>query len=335
MLAAYCTAKETIEVRETADLSPPPGEVLVRIRACGICGSDLHFYHGQFPPSPRTSPGHELSGEVAALGEGVGGWEVGERVAIEPLRRCETCEYCRAGRYHLCPKRVLTGSYHDGGLAEYFSFPAYGLYRLPEAVDFELGALTEPLAVAVHGLHIVNLAPGERVLVMGSGTIGILAAMAAQVSGAEIIATYRYDHQAEAALAAGASRVVKDGETAGLENEGIDVVVETIGGMAPTLQQAMGIVRPGGRVSVLGVFGQQSLVNTLGLVLKETTVVGGITYCRPGLHSDFDTALGMLAAHGERVRSLVTHRFPLAEAAAAYATAADKGTKSLKVQVNP
>jgi 2-desacetyl-2-hydroxyethyl bacteriochlorophyllide A dehydrogenase len=335
MLAAYCTGKEAIEVRETPDPSPPPGEVLIRVRSCGICGSDLHFYHGDFPASPNTSPGHELSGEIAALGEGVTGWEVGQRVAVEPLRRCDECVYCRTGRYHLCPKRILTGSYHDGGLAEYFNFPAYGLYELPESMEFETGALAEPLAVSVHGLHIVNLTAGEKVLVLGSGTIGVMAVLAASVSGASVVATYRHDHQAQAAREAGASSVVKDTERSGLEKEGFDVVVETIGGSAPTLGQALGIVRSGGRVSVLGVFSQPSQIHALGLVLKEISVVGGITYCRPGVHSDFDTALGMLANHGDRLRSLITHRFSLADAAAAYATAADKSTRSLKVHVNP
>jgi len=335
MLAAYCTGKETIEVRETPDPQPPAGEVLIRIRSCGICGSDLHFYHGDFPASPKTSPGHELSGEIAALGEGVEGWSVGDRVAVEPVRRCDNCGYCRSGRYHLCPKRILTGSYHNGGLAEYFTFPAYGLYRMPDEMDFEIAALAEPLAVSVHGLHIVNVTAGDRVLVLGSGTIGVLAVLAAQVAGAEVVATYRYEHQAEAATRAGASRVVKDGETAGLETEGFDVVVETIGGSAPTLSQGLGIVRPGGRVSVLGIFSQATPIHALGLVLKEVTVVGGITYCRPGIRSDFDTALSILDQHGERVRSMVTHRYPLSEAAAAFATAADKSSKSLKVQVNP
>lgn len=335
MLAAYCTGKEAIDVRETPDPKPAAGEVLIRVRACGICGSDLHFYHGVFPASPKTTPGHEFAGEIAALGEGVEGWDVGDRVVVEPLRFCQTCEYCRSGRYHLCAKRVLTGNYHNGALAEYMTFPAYGLHRLPDSMDFELGALTEPLAVCVHGMHIVNLLAGEKVLVLGSGTIGIMATLAAYAAGATVVSTYRYDHQAEAALTAGASRVVKDDATAGLEKEGFDVVVETVGGSAPTLSQAIGIVRSGGRVSVLGVFSSPVNMNGLGLVLKEVTVVGGITYCRPGLHSDFETALGILQTHGDRIRGLVTHRFPLTEAPQAFATAADKSTKSLKVQILP
>ena len=332
MLAAFCTGKEAITVREADQPRPGPGDVLVRVRVCGICGSDLHFYGGSFPIPPDLSMGHEFAGEVAELGDGVTGFAVGDRVAVEPARRCTRCEYCLAGRYHLCRKRDFTPG--NGALAEYVSLPAYMLHKLPDEVDFEVGALTEPLAVSVHGLHLVNVRAGERVLVMGCGTIGLMSILAARAMGAEVAAIYRHDHQGEAALAAGAGRVLRDGETAGLEKEGFDVVVETVGGHAPTLAQALGIVRPGGRISVLGVFTQPATLNALGLVLKEVTMVGGITYCRPGLHSDFDVALGILRDNPDRARAIITHRFPLAEAAKAFATAADKSTKSLKVQVN-
>jgi 2-desacetyl-2-hydroxyethyl bacteriochlorophyllide A dehydrogenase len=332
MKAALNTARETIEVRDIDDPSPGPGEALVRVRACGICGSDLHFYHGAFPASPNVPPGHEYAGEIAALGEGVGGIEVGERVAIEPLRYCRECAYCTTGQYQLCPKRVLMGSFAPGAMAEYIPVPAYGVYRLPDSLDFELGALAEPLAVAVHGLHIVGTALGERVLVMGSGTIGLMAVLVARAMGAgEIIATYRHEHQGQAALAAGATRILKDDDMGRLE--GIDVVVETVGGAAPTLAQALGIVRPGGRISVLGLFTQPSQVNALGLMLKEVRITGGITYCRPGMNSDFDVALQILDAEPERARALITHRYPLEQAAEAFSTASDKSTGSIKVQL--
>lgn len=333
MLAAFCTGKETITLRETDAPRPAAGDVLVRVSVCGICGSDLHFYGGSFPSAPNVSPGHEFAGEVAELGEGATGFAVGDRVAVEPLRSCRTCEYCTTGRYHLCRKHVLFGTAEAGALAEYIAVPAYTLYRLPDEIDFDVGALTEPLAVCVHGLHLANIRAGERVLVMGCGTIGVLSVLAARAMGAEVTAVYRHDHQGEAALAAGATRIVRDGETAGLERDGIDVVVETVGGHAPTLAQALGIVRPGGRISVLGVFTQPATLNALALVLKEVTIVGGITYCHPGLRSDFDVALGILRDNPDRARAIITHRFPLAEAAKAFATAADKSTKSLKVQV--
>src|SRR3990170_60494 len=209
MLAAFSGGKEKIEVRETPVPAPGPGEVLLRVRACGICGSDLHFYRGQLPMSPTVSPGHEFAGEVVEAGDGVEGFAPGQRVVVEPLRACRRCSYCRTGNYQLCPKRVLVGTFVSGGLAEYVLVPDYTLYPLPDALDFELGALVEPLAVVVHGLHLVGLAFGDRVLILGCGTIGVMTALAARALGAaEIAVTYRYEHQARAALAAGATRVV-------------------------------------------------------------------------------------------------------------------------------
>jgi 2-desacetyl-2-hydroxyethyl bacteriochlorophyllide A dehydrogenase len=334
MRAAFLTGKETIEVRDTDTPSPGAGEVLVRVRACGVCGTDLHYYHGVFPTSPSVPPGHEYAGEIAGLGDDVEGFEMGQRVAVEPLRNCRECINCRTGNYHICSKRALGGAAAPGAFAEYVTVPGYGVYPLPDGVDFELGALAEPLAVAVHGLHIAGLSIGERVLVLGSGTIGLLTILAARAAGAaEIVSSYRYDHQAEAAEAVGAARAVKADEVGG--EKGFDVVVETVGGNAPTIGQALGAVRSGGRISVLGVFTQMAEVNALALMLKEATIVGGITYCRPGRYSDFDVALGILRSEPERARALITHRFPLEDAAKAFATAADKGTKSLKVQVAP
>lgn len=336
MLAAYITGPKTIEVKESATPAPKTGEVLVRIRSCGICGSDLHFYEGAFPTAATAPPGHEMAGEIEAVGEGVRGWTQGDRVAIEPIISCQSCEYCRSGRYHICQRHVLIGTMQQpGGLAEYITVPAYTLYRLPDDMEFEVGALAEPLAVAVHGLHMVELRAGEKVLVLGSGTIGLMAVLAARHAGADVVATYRHDHQAEAAMRMGAAGVVHDEATSGLGQAGFDVVVETVGGTANTLQQALASVRPGGRVSLLGIFTQPMPVHPLGLVLKETTIVGGITYCRPGLRSDFDVALDILSRNGEDARSLITHRFALEDAAEAFKTAAHKSTKSLKVHVQP
>ncbi len=336
MTAAFCTGRQRIEVRAAPLPSPGPGEVLLRVRACGICGSDLHFYNGALPVLPNVSPGHEFAGEVVELGEGVQGFEPGQHVVVEPLRGCRECSYCRTGQYQLCPRRVLLGTFAPGGLAQYVAVPAYTLYPLPDDLDFELGALVEPLAVAVHGLHMVGLSVGERVLVLGSGSIGLMTVLAARAAGAaEVIATYRHDHQGRAALAAGASRAVPAEEVASLSKEGIDVVVETVGGAAPTLAQAIDVVRPSGRVSVLGLFAQPVQVNALSLMLKEVRLAGGFTYCRPGRHSDFDVALGILRADPERARALITHRFPLAQAAGAFAAAADKSSGSLKVHIHP
>jgi L-iditol 2-dehydrogenase len=336
MLAAFSAGKEKIEVREAPVPTPGPGEALVRVRACGICGSDLHFYRGAFPAMPNLSPGHEFAGEIAALGEGVRGFEAGQRVAVEPIRSCRRCSYCTTGAYHLCPKRVLLGTFQPGGLAEYVVVPEYTLYALPEALDFELAALVEPLAVAVHGLHQVGLSYGERVVVLGAGSIGVMATLASRAMGAaEVLVTYRYEHQARAVEGAGATRTLPADQAASLAETKPDVVVETVGGGAETLAQAIGMVRPGGRVSLLGLFTQSVAVPALTAMLNEVTIVGGITYCRPGRQSDFDAAMRIIEAGPERARGIISHRFPLKDAAEAFRTAADKASASVKVQVLP
>lgn len=336
MLAAFSGGKEKIELREVPVPSPGRGEVLLRVRACGICGSDLHFYRGDLPVIPTISPGHEFAGEVAEVGEGVDGIVAGQRMLVEPLRTCRECSYCRTGKYEICAKRVLLGTLAPGALAEYVTVPAYTLYPLPDALDFELAALVEPLAVTVHGLHLVGLSFGERVVVLGSGSIGVLAALAARALGAaEVVATCRYEHQGKVVLAAGATRAVEEGEAAGLAIEKPDVVVEAVGGHADTLNQAVSLVRPGGRVSVLGLFTKPVQVNAMAVMLNEVRAVGAITYCRPDRSSDFDTALGIIQADPERARGVISHRFPLREVDEAFRTADDKSTGSVKVQVQP
>jgi (R,R)-butanediol dehydrogenase/meso-butanediol dehydrogenase/diacetyl reductase len=280
------------------------------------------------------SPGHEFSGEIAEVGDGVEGFAEGERVAAEPIIRCGRCTYCQTGQYQLCSKRVLIGAFHQGALAEYIVVPAYTLYRLPHELDFDLGAFAEPMAVSVHGVHMANVSAGDKVLVLGTGTIGLTSVMAARAAGAgEVIATHRHEHQGKAALAVGADRIMHPDEVDVLQSESIDAVIETIGGKAPTLEQALHVVRLGGWISVLGLFTQNVPLNALSLMRKEARIVGGITYCRPGHHSDFDVALGILKADPERAQALITHTFPLDDVAKAFETAADKSSGSLKVQV--
>jgi len=341
MKAAVLTGPRQVEVRQLPDPSPGPGEAVVKVMACGICGTDLHAYRGELPLATGLPPGHEFAGEVVAVGEGVEGVAPGQRVAVEPLKVCLRCPHCRSGDPQLCPSRVLLGTFLPGGMAQMVSVPAYTVYPLPEEMDYSLAALAEPLAVAVHGLHLAGLAVGERVLVLGSGSIGLMAVLAASAAGAHVTATCRHRQQGEAALLAGAREVYRaEGEDlarlrARAVQEPFDVVVEAVGGRAETLQLAVELARPGGRVAVLGLFTAAVPINALLLMLKEVRVVGAITYCRRHPRPDFAVALDVLAAHRQRAQSLVSHRFPLAEAGRAFATAEDKSTGALKVQVLP
>jgi 2-desacetyl-2-hydroxyethyl bacteriochlorophyllide A dehydrogenase len=338
MLTTRCPSPRTIELLDIPKPESGPGETVIRVRSCGICGSDLHFFHGGFPPPP-VCPGHEISGEVVAVGEATGTIRPGDRVAVEPLVVCRECWACRTGDYQLCTHFRLLGTMLDGGFAEYVRVPEYALFPLPAGVDYEVGALTEPLAVAVHAARLANVRLGDRVLVLGAGTIGLLCVAAAKAAGAaEVWITARHPQQHAAAEALGATRVFSGADAAGAVPSAsrtvpIDVVMETVGGAAETINEALLLVRPAGCVAVLGVFTTWPPINALLLIAKEVRVVGSLTYGRPGPQADFDVALQLLAEQPERFRRLITHRFPLAEITRAFETAADKRTGSIKVAI--
>jgi threonine dehydrogenase-like Zn-dependent dehydrogenase len=340
MRAAVVAGPKRFEVQDMPVPEVQPGGVLVRVRNCGICGSDLHFYKGDFPSPPGMRLGHEISGEVAALGAGVEGLSAGQPVAIEPVEVCRQCNYCLTGREQLCPERKFLGTMLPGAFAEYIHVPAHIVHPLPEGLDFEVGALVEPLAVTVHGLRQVQVSFGERVAVLGSGTIGLMAVVAARALGAtEVIATARYPHQAGLARALGADHVVEAGEQAVAQllaasgGRQPEVVVETVGGHADTVNEAITLVQPGGRVSLLGIFSQAPAANVTLAVLKEVMLLGGITYGHVGGRSDFKVALKIARRRADDLRRVITHRVKLEEIERGFATAADKAQQSVKVTV--
>ncbi len=337
MLAAFCTEPGKMELRQIARPEPIPGRVLVKVRNCGICGSDLHWYGGGFPV-PAVCPGHEISGEVAEVGAGVEGFAPGDRVAVEPAITCGRCPACRAGDYEICADFKILGTHDAGGFAEYLAMPAYALFKLPDDLDWPTAALTEPLAVGVHGVRLGTVRLGDRVLVLGAGTIGLLTALAARAAGAaEVLITARHPHQRQAAERFGA-RPFSDGgddlQAYAFEHP-IDVTVETVGGTADTLNQAIFCTRPGGRVVVLGAFTCQPQINALVLMLKEIRLIGSLMYGRNGARADFDVALEVLRQNRDAAAALITHRLPLRRIDEGFRTAADKKEQSIKVTIEP
>jgi len=338
MRAAHCSGPGRIDLRETAQPTPAAGEVIVKVRNCGVCGSDLHWYHGGFPP-PAVCPGHEISGEVVELGAEVRGVKPGDRVAVEPLVVCGECHACRTGDLQLCRKLRILGTMVDGGFAEYVRTPASALFHLPAALDWELGAMTEPLAVCVHAVQLANVRLGDRTLILGAGTIGLLSVVAARSAGAgEVLITARHPHQHAAAVALGARAfaTTDDGEAELSEyarRHPIDAVIETVGGSTDTVNEAVQLVRAGGTISVLGVFMAPLSLNGLLLIMKEVRIVGSLTYSRAGHRADFDVALDLLVSQCDRLQPLITHRYPLDQIGEAFATAADKKSGAIKVTI--
>jgi L-iditol 2-dehydrogenase len=337
---AVCVSPHKIKLRRVEVGEPAPGWVNVRVRNCGICGSDLHFYRGDFPPPRDIAMGHEISGEVAEVGAGVANVSPGDRVVVEPLVVCGSCAYCKSGSRHLCPDRQLIGTALDGGFAEYIAVPGYALHQLPAAVPFHVGALAEPLAVCVHGLRLVQLEGLESILILGAGTIGLLSVVVARELGAANVAiTARHPHQVQLARDLGASDVFSSEAVQEVSDYArrhpVDVVVETVGGGADTLATALSVVRPGGRISVLGVFTKPVKLHPLPMILNEVSMVGSLTYGSAQHTSDFASSLAILERRWNDVERLVTSRRPLVDTEAAFEEALDKSGGGVKVTIEP
>lgn len=324
-----------IRTVETPVVSPGKREVRVRIERCGICGSDLHCFRGR-SALPGVCPGHEMSGVVDAVGAGAVDVREGDRVAVEPLIRCGTCRHCRIGNYHLCGHLALCGVSAPGGMASHIVVPDYSLFALPRNVDFELGALSEPTAVAVHAARLGGVGTDSRVLVLGAGTIGLVAAAAARHLGAAYVAiSARHPQQKELARALGVDEVL-DPDKLRTSGEKPDVVLETVGGEATTVADGMLAVARGGTIVMIGLFEKTPVFDPGIMILKEVRLVGSMVYNRPetGL-ADFDLALECIEANASALRGLVTHTFALADVQKAFETAADKRSGAVKVMLAP
>jgi 2-desacetyl-2-hydroxyethyl bacteriochlorophyllide A dehydrogenase len=338
MRGALCRGPERVAVEEMPRPTPGPGDVVVAVRSCGICGSDLHWWHGQMP-QPRGCPGHEIAGAVADVGAGVTMLHAGDRVALEGIASCGTCRWCLAGTYNYCRSMGIVGMTIPGGFAEYIRIPARHCFAIPAGLDFATAALSEPLAVALHGVRIGGLALGQRVLVLGAGTIGLAAVIAARAGGAgEVLVTARRPQQRAAARALGADRVFDDADEEGLREAvqelPVDLVVESVGGGADTLTTAAAACRPGGVIVALGVFTTSVTFPAIFVLAKELRVQGSMVYNRVGSRADFELVEDILARDGRRLGDLlITHRFELDDIASAFQIAADKTSGSIKVTI--
>jgi 2-desacetyl-2-hydroxyethyl bacteriochlorophyllide A dehydrogenase len=328
-----------IVIEDVPRPEPEPGEVVLAVGACGICGTDLHWYHGEFMLPPMC-PGHEVAGTVAMVGAGVTSLEEGDRATVEGFASCGACRYCLSGDYHYCTALRMPGINMSGGFADYFAMPARHCFAVG-AMDLATASLGEPLGVAVHGVRISGLRIGQRVLVLGAGTIGLMAVVAARAGGAgEILVTARRPQQKAAALALGADRVFDDADEAALfaaaKESPIDVVLESVGGAASTLDIAVRASRPGGTICLLGVYTKPVAFPSIIVIARELTIKGSLVYSRAGSRADFDVVVDLLHRQGARLaETIITHRFPLERLSEAFATASDKTRGSIKVTIAP
>jgi L-iditol 2-dehydrogenase len=264
MRAAQLVAPRLIEVREIPMAPEPgPGEVLIRIRAVTLCGSDLHWYRdGGCGPSRARFPhqlGHEASGDIAALGAGVEGLTVGERVLLEPAVTCGHCEFCLAGKHNLCTTVRMAGTLAmPGFFKEYTVMPAHNAVPMPEGMNYIEAALVEPLAIIIHILELVPVRLGDTVAVTGAGAIGLMTAIAARLAGAsKVFVTDRLPYRVEMAREMGADCAVdiaqfRDAVLDQTGGRGADVVFEATG-VEQAINESIRVARAGAQVALIGI----------------------------------------------------------------------------------
>jgi 2-desacetyl-2-hydroxyethyl bacteriochlorophyllide A dehydrogenase len=312
---------------EEAELPPVPaaGRARVRSLAIGICGSDVHVYGGHHPfVTYPVFPGHELVGEVEAVGTGVDPAWVGRRVVLEPGLACGACRMCRRGDVHLCASLRVMGFQAPGGMADAFDVDLDRLHALPDAVATEHGALVEPLAVATHAVRLAGDVAGRDVLVLGAGTIGVVCALVARADGARVLVVDPSRERREAAAAGFGLELAAEAPV-----DAADVVFECAGAEA-ALRAGIEALRKGGTLMVVGVHGQDARVQAGWIQDRELRLQGTLMYQRP----DVVRAIDLIATGALDVSAMVGARYPLDAAPEAFALAAGGGAV-LKVLLIP
>jgi threonine dehydrogenase-like Zn-dependent dehydrogenase len=336
--AARITAKGQAEVYDAPEPEPGPGEALVRIRQCGICGSDLHVYRSAWKPGGKL--GHEICGLVEALGEGVEGPAPGTRVCAECFRHCGDCAPCRSGDYNLCESISYLDEARHSGMAEKAVLPAGSLYAAPESFTDAQVMAVEPVAVSFRAVSRTGVGPGEGLGIIGAGTIGLLCVAAGRAAGAApVVVLAKHPHQAALAEELGADRAVMVGEEKpaeamrDLETGGkLHAVVETVA-LGTSLSTALAVVRKQGRVVVVAGITRPVLAALGPLVGGEVRITGSSCYATTDGRPDFAHAMDLIQSGAVPVDRLVTHTFPLERIEEAFGVAADKSSGSVKVAV--
>src|SRR6476469_8663691 len=347
MQALVVQEPNVLEIQEKPVPVPGPNEVLARVRATAICGTDAHLIRGDYPgfwplAFPFT-PGHEWAGEIVALGPGAEayGWSVGDRVAGTSHNACGACQKCVEGQYNLCE------NYGKAGLHAQYGHNAQGvdatyavhnvkcIFRLPDEVSFDVGAVIDPASIALHVARRGNIKAGDTVVVTGAGSIGLLAADAAFICGAARVVLVGRGYRLEKAAAMGFETVdTNAGDPVAAARAltgvlGADVVLE-VAGVPDTLLWAMAMLRRGGRCAMVGIPTEDVALRIQPLVLDELELVGSRASA-----GEMRRVIPFIADGRVRVSELITHRFPLVEFEKALATFNDRDSGAMKIIVHP
>ena len=321
MKAAVWHNKKDIQIKEVPDPIPGRGQVKARVKSCGICGSDLHEYdHGpQLIPSDTDGKGrpvvlgHELSAEIVELGQDVRRFKVGDRITTNPLIYCRECPYCRQGTPHLCPTIKSKGLAEDGGFAEYVLLNEYGLHELPPTISDDIGALVEPLSVAVHAVKRSRFRIGDTVAVIGAGPIGLLVLQVCRAAGARqtfVVEPMKARRELAGQLGAGETfdpgsskpaKAIRDAT----DGWGADIAIDCVGSQS-SFDVALKATRRRGVICVAGVALKPISVPFGQLLAHEKEVIFTNAY-----EDDFRTSLALLADGRVDVESLISARISL------------------------
>jgi len=315
-----------------------PGQVLIEVAACGICGTDLQVYMGL--PAAWPVPGvrgHEFAGTVIACADDVRGFQDGDRVVVQPLVYCRQCRFCRSGQTNLCANLYLIGGEQPGGFAEQVAVPASSLFKVPENLSLKQAALVETLATSVHAFEQNVSGILRSVAVLGAGAQGIFAVQLARLAGAKLIAVSEMaPNRLAMAQKLGATRVISAGQEdvvdtilALTDGEGVDLVIEAAG-KAATRQQATQLLRPGGTAIFLALGAEPTPIDFMSVVPRELHLRGTQCYT----DADFSLAIELLA-NGEIIVDPLIFEMPLENGPAAFETLASNPGEMIKVILEP
>jgi len=334
--AVFHAARQPLAVQEVPDPAPGLGELLVRVAACGVCHTDLHYLdHGT--PTFKKPPlilGHEISGTVAGLGAGVSGWREGDRVLLPAVYGCGQCAACRNGRENICERMVMFGNNVDGGYAEFVVAPSRDVHRLPDRIPLVEGAIiADALTTPYHAVvHRGRVQAGDHVAVFGCGGIGLNLVQIAAAFGARVTAVDLSEEKLEWARRLGAAATVHppqvervDKAVRELTDGGANVAFEAIG-LPQTQEQAFACLRTGGRLVLVGFAGEPMRLDGGRAMYREMEIVGSLG-CRS---IDYPRVISLVEQGRLRLAELVTARFPLAEINQAFETLRQgKGVRSV------
>lgn len=340
MKAAVLHAIGDIRLEEVPTPQIGNSEVLLKVKACGVCGTDVHFLHGEWTVNMPLIPGHEFSGEIAEIGKDIQTISIGDRASIDPNVVCGVCKNCRrTQRSHLCSNIKAIGVDVNGAFAEYVKAPEEVVYHLPDNVDFETGAMSEPVGCAIRGFDKTRTTLGDTVVIIGAGPMGLILLQMALLQGAAKVLTLEpIEGRRKIAEKLGAHRTINPIEEDAskviaeeTEGNGPEVVFEAVGS-AKTIELALDLAGRGSRVNLFGVAPETDIVKIKPFMLYDKELEISASYRDP---FTFDRAIQLLANDRIDVKSLITHDFPLSRINDAFQTFMTKKEEAIKLMIQP